>query len=441
MRTVIIVLIIQAIIALATLVIDRPLDGYDLVNTDGEMIPKGAQLPPSLSEPVHYHRQVGNEARIGYFGGLQEAIAYEVNGTAVQNVFYNKIWEYRTREKYYVEIVPHVNSTLPKPRAYACGIYDGVTNRLVIFGGTDQPSNLDDYSPLNNFRDMWVFDFDTLFWTEVTPIGAYVGDRSSAGCPAKDGYMYLYGGFSFDFYSYLLQPNDIYRLKLPDTKYGVFEWEMIYGPDNSVVPVGRTQVEFGNVYGTDYVVFTGGDRITDPILFQRMTLSDIFLFNVKTNAIVILDNSTYPVPAVTQGRFTVAGPNTFIWNGGDQQGNLTAADTCVNPLLVCRLFAGPVSKTWIYKRNAESFYELNFGKKITSIRRGMMDSYVQLPQLIYGSKTMIPEDFWNSNIPRLLGKVIIVANGGYGWNGSPEGYGEIRNTNTWTIDVSAFLVD
>jgi len=437
------VALLLAIIAVLPLVVvysqPIPVDvpgGFEFVNTDGNRRPKGAQIEPGMAGPMRYYRKTASgEARIGFFGGLIEAIVVENRETnqTFENIYNNRMKEWDPTLRGYRELIP-VTETRPAPRAYSCGGYDARTNRFYVYGGTNAPARGESLTPDNIFSDLWAFDFSTRTWTQLAYTGNSPGDRASTGCATNGTSIFLYSGASFTalFTVGDFNPNDLYRLDLPPTTAGTPNWVQLRAPGNTDLPPGRTQPSADRMPGSNRIIIRGGDRFILPE-FTRVTQDDIFTYNWVTDNVDIMDSSNSPKPLLTQEGFVAVSPRLAIMTNGDQQGELTVADTCSNPDLVCTFPNSAVNKTFTYNTHTEKYKRLIFDShhEIPSTRRSNLGAYVELDD---GSTELIttywahPENYCNV-------RIAVLFNGGYGFNGQPDGLGEIRNTGSflWRI--------
>jgi hypothetical protein len=410
--------------------------GFEFVNTDGNIRPKGAQIEPGMAGPVRYYRKTnGGEVRVGFFGGLIEAIVvenFELNAT-YENIYNNRMKEYDPSLRGYREIKPN-SEVRPSPRSYSCGGYDVRTNRFYVYGGTNAPARGEELTPDNLFSDLWAFDFTTRLWTQLNYTGDSPADRASTGCATNGSSIFLYSGASFTalFTVGDFNPNDLYRLDLPATTAGTPNWVQLRAHGNTDLPDGRTQPSADRLPGTNKVIMRGGDRFILPD-FTRVTQDDIFTYNWITDTVAILDSTNSPKPLLTQDAMAAVSPRKVIIGNGDQQGDLLLNDTCSNPNFVCTFPQSQVNKTFTYNIHTQNYKELifDFHHEIPATRRSNMGAYVELED---GETELIttywehPDDFENE-------RIVVVFNGGYGFNGDDDGLGEIRNTATflWRI--------
>jgi len=415
--------------------------GFNFVNTDGNRIPKGASIEQGLAGPYRYYRKTNNgEVRIGYFGGLIEAIVLQNSATnqTFQNIYNNRLKEYSHRLRGYKEITPQ-NNLRPAPRSYSCGGYDERTNRFYVYGGTNAPAQGELLTPANIFSDLWAFDFTTRHWIPLNFTGTNPGDRASTGCATNGTSIFLYSGASFfglfnfgDF-----NPNDLYRLDLPATTSGTPNWVQLKAPGNTDLPPGRTQPAADRLPGTHKIIIQGGDRFILPD-FTRVTQDDIFTYNWINNNVNILDSSNSPKPLLTQPAIVAISPRLVLFTNGDEQGTLQLNDTCSNPNFVCTFPNSQVNRTFTYNIVTQKYKELIFDDKheIPATRRSNLGAYVELSD----GSTEYLTTYYDDTEAFSNVKIDTILNGGYGFNGGPDGTGEIRNTATflWRIPESFF---
>jgi len=414
--------------------------GFNFVNTDGNRHPKGAMLEQGLAGPVRYYRKVDGEARIGFWGGLVEAIVLTNNLTnqTFNDVYNNRLKEYSPSLRGYVEIMPS-NNVKPSPRSYSCGGYDARTNRLYIYGGTNAPAQGEALTPANIFADLWMFDFGVSKWTQINATGANPGDRASMACVCNGTSLFLYSGASFDslFGVGDFNPNDLYRLDLPASTTGHPNWVQVRAPGNTQLPPGRTQPASDILPGSTKFVVMGGDRFILPS-FTRVTQDNLFYYDWATDTVGNLSSANSPQPPLTQNAFVGVTPKVFLTTNGDEQGNLTLADTCSNPAFVCTFPNSQVNRTFTYNIKKQKYVELIFDSdhEFPATRRSNLAAYVELKN----GATELITTYWNNPDSFDAKRIAVIFNGGYGFNGQPDGYGEIRNTGTflWRVPLSFF---
>lgn len=118
-------------------------------NTWTKMEP--AQSPP----PHHFPDMVYHEAgdRIVLFGGYDASLAAYLNDT----------WTYDANSNQWTQLFPAAS---PAPRSYMALAYESKSQRIVMFGGTQDPTNWP-YEP--TYDETWIFDLDTVSWTQALP--------------------------------------------------------------------------------------------------------------------------------------------------------------------------------------------------------------------------------------------------------------------------------
>jgi len=416
--------------------------GFNFVNTDGNRHPKGASLEAGLAGPVRYYRKASGEARIGFFGGLIEAIVLTNNLTnqTFMDIYNNRIVEYSPSLRGYVEIMPSDN-VKPSPRSYACGGYDVRTNRFYMYGGTNAPAQGEALTPANIFNDLWTFDFTTSKWHQLTTTGPNPGDRASMGCATNGTSLFLYSGACFDclFNASIgdFNPNDLWALQLPATTSGNPFWVRLRAPGNNQLPPGRTQPACDRFPGNTKFVVMGGDRFVLPS-FTRVTQDNLFTYDWLTDTVGNLSSANSPQPPLTQNALVGVSPKVFLTTNGDEQGNLTLADTCSNAAFVCTFPNSQVNRTFTYNIHKQKYNELIFGPdhEFPATRRSNLAAYVEMRD---GSTELI-DTYWENPESFDAKRIDVIFNGGYGFNGQPDGTGEIRNTGTflWRVPLNFF---
>lgn len=104
----------------------------------------------------------------------------------------NNTWEH---------VVDYNGTTPPPERAAGDGVFRQQENQLVIFGGSDLAAQ--------KLSDIWVFDFDTSEWTEITPSAGTIKGRfghTTVYSSSLDS-MFVFGGWTVD----NLPSNELYR--------------------------------------------------------------------------------------------------------------------------------------------------------------------------------------------------------------------------------------
>jgi hypothetical protein len=183
---------------------------------------------------------------------------------------------------------------LPPARGYACGVYDLVHDRLVVFGG---------YSNGTWYDDVWALSFSgTPTWTQLTPagIGPSARSGSSAIYDIQRGRMVVYGGGRNSPF------NDMFALDLSDD-----HWDWLGGA--GALPAGRR----GHVAVYDaaldrMLVFGGQTAVGNVADTYAYDLSAESWTQILTTGSVTSNNLAPGILDPVRNRLIIAGTDTEV---------------------------------------------------------------------------------------------------------------------------------
>jgi N-acetylneuraminic acid mutarotase len=182
---------------------------------------------------------------------------------------------------------PETTGDVPTPRrAHSCTLVEG--RYLYVFGGGDGP---------NYFNDLHILNTDTLTWTSPKQQGDVPGPRRAHTTCLFNRYLYLFGGGDGS-----RALNDVYRLDTSDMN--TLKWQKLEpeGP----IPTSRGY-HTSTLVGSKLVVFGGSDG--------HECFSDCHILDLVslTWTAVVLDQ---PVPRLSHTA-TLVGSYLFIIGGHD----------------------------------------------------------------------------------------------------------------------------
>jgi len=96
---------------------------------------------------------------------------------------------WQLREGAWSQLVP-VDGIAPPARQGPGMVYDGATNTVVLFGGTNGTTN---------FNDTWIWDGRTAIWTQLSPSNSPPGrrfDTQGMAFDVESGRVVLFGGYA-----------------------------------------------------------------------------------------------------------------------------------------------------------------------------------------------------------------------------------------------------
>src|SRR5437899_1104991 len=135
-------------------------------------------------------------SRQGMAYDAQSARTILFGGHTIENRYDNETWAYDAAQNRWTNTAPAV---APPGRRSPGMTYDSKSDRMILFGGYDP------YSNLNNgvYNDTWAYDFDTNTWTNMTPPESPSG-RWGMGFSYDSGVdrCILFGGTSGDTYTW-----------------------------------------------------------------------------------------------------------------------------------------------------------------------------------------------------------------------------------------------
>jgi N-acetylneuraminic acid mutarotase len=115
--------------------------------------------------------------RVVLFGGYQPGFTS----------LYNDTWAYDYNANRWTNLNP---PNPPAPRAYHYMAFEPRTNRIVMFGGILEPSDLPDETTIN---ETWIYSVSENTWSQVFPTGA-PNPRAWHVMSGTNGSVVLFGG-------------------------------------------------------------------------------------------------------------------------------------------------------------------------------------------------------------------------------------------------------
>ncbi len=115
--------------------------------------------------------------RMILFGG------YNGEGSALPSSYLDDTWSYDFNTDTWEELT---TTGSPSARGVPSMVYDSESDRIVLFGGSIGSES---------YNDTWLFDYNSLTWTEVTPTGSpSVRSRHSSAYDWESDRVIIYGG-------------------------------------------------------------------------------------------------------------------------------------------------------------------------------------------------------------------------------------------------------
>ena len=177
---------------------------------------------PSVSPPPHHFpvlEYVPAIDRVVLFGGFQQGFASLFNDT----------WSYDYNTNRWTNLSP---ANPPAPRAYHYMALEPRTNRIVVFGGTLNPSETGDEVPID---ETWIYDVADNSWQQAFPREA-PGPHAWHAMSRTSGPVFLFGGGD----SRSTWTNDTYLYSSRSNR-----WEPVPGDDQTGSAVTAVGVASG----------------------------------------------------------------------------------------------------------------------------------------------------------------------------------------------------
>jgi hypothetical protein len=253
-------------------------------NTWSELAPSGSGPSPRSASLVY---DSTSDQMILFGGGIKGA------GIEGAFSFHDDTWAYDPAANAWTELQP--SGAVPTARMGHVLIYDPVNRRVILFGGWDGETVL---------NDTWAYDPAANTWTELHPVGEVPAARS-AHCmvyDSRDGKGILFGGMSLagffgDTWAY--DPaSDIWTLL--DTE--------------GALPIPRATFSMVYDQAAGEAILFGGATILERAA-QGTSLNDTWAYRLAGTASATVDTDTSEWVTFEGRSVSLALPDTFV--GGD----------------------------------------------------------------------------------------------------------------------------
>ncbi len=297
--------------------------GLDLTGGGGswqELMTTGSQPPPTASASA-----IIDEAnyRLLVFGGESSM------GLT------NSVWSLDLTTLCWSQISPQ--GTPPAARFAHSAVYDGVSQRMIVFGG--QSTTV--------YNDVWslslVLGSET--WQELTPTGVQPGGRTRHFCSYDNLNNDMVIGFGFAYPGYYVLYNDIWKLDLSTLAWQEIFWTgcpvqgrrgaaSAFNPGSQKIVIFGGDQPYASYYGETHVLDMNPVAVmeTDPSVIpvrpSIAVLQTPTLFPLEINVFVpftaectcrIFDICGRAVRTLMD-HVRVSGNLRFYWNGDDERG-------------------------------------------------------------------------------------------------------------------------
>ena len=184
------------------------------------------------------------------FGGRYRA------GTSGSYTLYDDVWAFDLATETWAEVT--TSGIGPSARVNGSMVYDSTMDRLLLFGGNQEPSGMS-YDSLN---DLWELDLTTGAWKVLQTTGPTPSPRLFTTAVWDDArqWFVLFGGADNDaFFNTATYFNDLFTL---DFSGAVPGWQSMNAP-GAAVPDGRFWSSMVQDKARDrYIVFGGHDALS-----------------------------------------------------------------------------------------------------------------------------------------------------------------------------------
>src|SRR5437773_273209 len=196
-------------------------------------------------------------------------------------------------------------NTRPPARAAAQMAYDSVTRKVVLFGG---------YDGTNYLGDTWLWDGTTSQWTQAAPTHHPRPVTGPMLFPDPNGTVDLFGGFDGHFYQLTMWQwtgFDWRRLSPATVPYARSSAAVATNPtsDQVVLFGGLADVNPNNTWTYDGTTWTLQSPCTQPLLVYAASAA----FDPNINAVILFGGGSGGVDQNTTWQWFVAGGN-WNWN-------------------------------------------------------------------------------------------------------------------------------
>jgi N-acetylneuraminic acid mutarotase len=327
----------------------------------------GADTMDFYNVPVTYQsyspssREAGlffvRQSQIILFGGYREQI--NIRGGA--NQFFNDMFAYDIDDDSWYRI--HAGgSAAPSPRAFFCATYYEPHDAIYLYAGVNYNTTFF----MNYSEDpSWKYTFANNTWQQIYPANT-PSARASMGCGLVGESIYMTHGA-------VPTPVGEQGFKTTDEMWSwnleTNSWTFINRSSFIGGPTNRTQIRVAHVPETNNLIVLSGESFDQ---FSRaIPQGDMYLYNTVTGQWSTLN--TTGAPAVIREFFAMQmlSSRYLFLQGGDAQGNLTQAQTCLSPML-CLIQATPTSDTFMYDLKHQTYEKLTLDHQPLALKRAMM---------------------------------------------------------------------
>lgn len=221
------------------------------------------------------------EKSLIFGGGIEDSSGYEL---------YDDMWKYDSARNIWYEIVP---TTKPSARAGHKMVYDTYNQKTILFGGWDEIFGLR--------NDIWIYDSQSIQWTEVFPLASPDIRQSHAMCydPVYHKVI-MFGGYSGSTYHF----GDTWVYD-----YSINLWTELY-PTNS--PSARYGANMAYDHINQRIILFGGRNTT--------IMGDTWAYYYGNNTWVELSTSGNPDTRYWHGMAYDSDTNKVVVFGGRHLG-------------------------------------------------------------------------------------------------------------------------
>jgi len=297
-------------------------------------------------------------------------------------------------------------SPAPAKRALFCWAYDKDGDNLFIFGGVNYTNTFTSFAFYN---DTWKFSFTSNTWTLLSVTNP-PSARAGNSCSRIGNNMYMFGGAFLNPSRVSIALDEFWKFNI-NTFVWTFLGSKVQNTTSAPWPGARLQFNFLKLPRQDKIFLTDGFK--EDVFGVAHPYNDVWVYDQSANSWTNLDNAGHPT-IIREYMAAVALSNRYIlFQGGDAQGNRTAADLCLPPL-ICFIAASPTDNTFIYDIKKEKFNELFLDHLPPPLRRAQAT---------------------------ITNEAIVLMFGGFNFDGT-NGVGPLRDRHTWTLEPkSKYLKD
>jgi len=207
----------------------------------------------------------------------------------------------------------------PTARAFANLVNDPGSGQLVMYGGATFGAFFGDFAALD---DLWAFDPESGYWTELGAANGGPGGRSGATLWIDDGQLYVFGGIDSTFRTY----NDLWAYELASGT-----WLELIPDGEPTSPPPRHEALSGGVVRDGRVTLYGGETVTED--FSFVTLPDTWQYDLARGSWTELTPAPRHDldPPRNLGAAALLGGALYVHGGDVPGGELCGAVFAQNP--------------------------------------------------------------------------------------------------------------